>query len=202
MAREELAMITLEGARDYVWLFLIAGAFGAIGGLAYELLQVRVRHTGTLEAPAKLRDRFYDLGFIASMLLGAIAAVAISYFFTPEVLVKTTEKGAEVIRTKWQVVKVVPLSIIVGSAGGAFLGAMQARVLAEVNKREAIATKAASKTAVTQLAEASKAAAKVAAERHPDDAVAVTEQAASGIDLQLEAAIRSIDEAASTTMTS
>lgn len=38
-------MITLESSWDYVWLFVVAGGFGAVGGLAYELLQVRAHET-------------------------------------------------------------------------------------------------------------------------------------------------------------
>jgi hypothetical protein len=124
-------MVTLKNSMDYVWMFLIAGGLGALGGIAYELLQVRHGDLGALEVP-RLREnkRFLDLGFVASLILGAVAAIAISYFFTPEIQV--VESNATV--TKWEIVRLVPLSLIVGSAGGAFLGAMQARVLARVNE--------------------------------------------------------------------
>lgn len=41
-------MVLLNEAIDYVWMFLIAGGLGAVGGIAYELLQVRAgrRDTG------------------------------------------------------------------------------------------------------------------------------------------------------------
>src|SRR6266478_9919883 len=121
-------MITLSSAHDYIVLFAIAALFGAIGGLAYELLQSRSNETGSLSLPWHRGWRYIHLGFIASMILGSVAAVAISYFFTPEAQVKDTVNGIEVIRTKWQIAKVVPLSLIVGSAGGAFLEAMRGRL--------------------------------------------------------------------------
>jgi hypothetical protein len=125
-------MVTLKDSMDYVWMFLIAGGLGALGGVTYELLQARRGDTaGFLRVP-RLREsnHFVDLGFISSLILGAVAAIAISYFFTPEVQV--VEDNAAV--TKWEIVRLVPLSLIVGSAGGAFLGAMQARLLAQANE--------------------------------------------------------------------
>jgi hypothetical protein len=191
-------MVTLESVTDYVWLFVVAGAFGAIGGLAYELLQVRSEETGTLELPGRRGSRrFFDLGFFASLALGAIAAIAVSYFFTPEVLVKTGEVGKEVITTKWQIVKVVPLSIIVGSAGGAFLTAMQARALAQLNAQKAQTTAAVSKTAVAQLAAAATTTSQSAAATPAAQAQEVATQAATAIATQAELATKAIDEALS-----
>jgi hypothetical protein len=153
-------MIDLQSTTDYVWLFLIAAGFGAIGGIAYELLQAGSgRESGSLEMPGRRGHRFFDLGFIASVLVGAVAAVAITYFFTPEVQTAVNEGGKQVIVTKWQIVKVVPLSLIVGSAGGAFLTAMQTRLKEQL----AAATKAAGDTALDQMATAAKVSAKRAA---------------------------------------
>lgn len=196
-------MITLESSWDYVWLFVVAGGFGAVGGLAYELLQVRAHETGTLELPGgRGSQRFVDLGFFASIILGAIAAIAITYFFTPEVLVKTGPPGSEVITTKWQIVKVVPLSIIVGSAGGAFLTTMQTRALAqlnaqraETNAQKAQTTAAVSKTAVAQLAAAATAASQVAAAMPRAEADSVSAKAAGDIAVHANLATEAIDEA-------
>jgi len=151
-------MVLLAHPHDYVQLFLYAAMFGAIGGVAYALLQVRREDTGFLEVPW-YRDGRLGLGFLASMIVGAIAAIAVSYFFTPEVLVKVTVNGKEVVQTNWQVVKVIPLSIIVGSAGGAFLDAMRGRVLAQLNAQKIAATQAAGKAAVEQIAQAAKTSA-------------------------------------------
>ncbi|HVN60015.1 MAG TPA: hypothetical protein VMT59_02055 [Gaiellaceae bacterium] len=157
-------MVSLSHPHDYVVLFLLAGLFGMLGGLGYELVQVRLGETGSLEKPRRLAAkppstaRYWELGFIASMIVGGIAAVAISYFFTPEVMVKTTVSGVDVIQTKWQIVKVIPLSIIVGSGGGAFLDAMRGRVMGQLNAQTIAATKAAGETAVVQVAQAAKTA--------------------------------------------
>ncbi len=150
-------MITLSSAHDYVVLFGIAALFGALGGIAYELLQTRSNETGTIEIPSLRSRHYFDLGFISSMILGAVAAIAISYFFTPEMQVKDTVAGAAVIRTKWQIAKVVPLSLIVGSAGGAFLEAMRGRVLGQLNAQRVASTAAAGKAAADSVASVAKA---------------------------------------------
>jgi hypothetical protein len=151
-------MVRLSSPHDYVHLFIWAAVFGAVGGLAYELLQVRSGDTGSLELPGKRGARYLDIGFLASLIVGAIAAIAISYFFTPEVLVKETVNGSPAVITKWQIVKVIPLSILVGSAGGAFLDAMRKRVMGQLTSQKLAATQGAAETAVNQLAEAAKTA--------------------------------------------
>lgn len=151
-------MVTLSHAHDYVVLFAVAGLFGAIGGLAYELTLTRRRQTGALKFPSIDRWHYLELGFISSMFLGAVAAVAISYFFTPEVQVKTVVNGHAEIQTKWQIVKVIPLSLIVGSSGGAFLEAMRSRVLGQLNAQKVATTQAAAKAAVEQVARIAKTA--------------------------------------------
>lgn len=100
-----------------------------------------------------------NLGFASSMVLGAVAAVAVSYFFTPEVQVKEVVNHTTKVVTEWQIVKVIPLSLIVGSSGGAFLEAMRSRVLAQVNAQKVVAAQAAGKAAVAQVAQVAKAAA-------------------------------------------
>ena len=193
-------MVTLESVSDYVWLFVTAGIFGAVGGFAYELLQVRKKQSGTLELPRhRSTDSFVDLGFFASLALGAIAAMAVTYFFTPEVLVKTQEGGVDVITTKWQIVKVVPLSIIVGSAGGAFLTAMQTRALAQLNAQKAETTAAVSKTAVAQIAASATTTAQSAAAMDAHDAHTVAADAATAIAKQAELATQAIDNALTAT---
>lgn len=151
-------MVTLSTAHDYVVLFAIAAAFGALGGIAYELTQAHHRREKLLVLPSVHRWTYINTGFLGSMFLGAAAAVAISYFFTPEVEVKAIVHGTAVVQTEWQIVKVVPLSLIVGSSGGAFLEAMRSRVLANVNAQKIETTRAASKAAVAQVASVAKSA--------------------------------------------
>jgi hypothetical protein len=151
-------VVTLSSAHDYVVLFAVAAAFGGLGGIAYELAQTRASSdTGALELPWFRGWRYFDLGFISSVILGAVAAVAISYFFTPEQQVAETVKGASVVVTKWQIVKVVPLSLIVGSAGGAFLEAMRARITSQLNAQAVVATQTVANQAVDQLTQAANA---------------------------------------------
>jgi hypothetical protein len=152
-------MVELVTPHDYVILFALAALFGAIGGVAYELVQNRPGGTGILSLPSLTPRKFVDLGFVSSMLLGAVAAVAVSYFFTPEVQVTKVVNGMTTVVTEWQIVKVLPLSLIIGSGGGAFLDAMRSRVLSEVNAQKVTATQAAGKAAVAQVAQVAKAAA-------------------------------------------
>lgn len=152
-------MVTLSSPHDYVVLFAFAALFGAIGGVAYELVQNRSGSTGSLSLPSLTGWSALNLGFISSMLLGAVSAVAVSYFFTPEVQVTKVVSHTTMVVTEWQIVKVVPLSLIVGSSGGAFLAAMRSRVLSELNAQKVAATQAAGKAAVAQVAQVAKAAA-------------------------------------------
>jgi hypothetical protein len=152
-------VVPLTSPHDYVVLFALAALFGAIGGIAYELTLTRRKKTGALQFPSLDRWHYLQLGFLSSMLLGAVAAVAISYFFTPEVEVKSVVGGAAVIQTKWQIVKVIPLSLIVGSSGGAFLEAMRGRLLGELNAQKVATTQAAGKAAVKGVGRIAKAAA-------------------------------------------
>jgi hypothetical protein len=169
-------MVTLDTAFDYAWMFLVAATLGAIGGLAYELLLVRRGDTGSLELPRRKGDnRFYDLGFFASMLLGAVAAVAVSYFFTPEVQVVENSEPV----TKWEIAKLVPLSLLVGSAGGAFLSAMQARVLATVNETKLETAKRVASEQLDAIAETTKSHVSQAVQVAPESAEASTVQAAA-----------------------
>ncbi len=152
-------MVTLSSPHDYVILFAFAAVFGAIGGVAYELAQNRAGRTGSLSLPSLIRWSTLNLGFISSMLLGAVAAVAVSYFFTPEVQVTKVVGKTNTVVTEWQIVKVVPLSLIVGSSGGAFLASLRSKVLSELNAQKVVATRAAGHAAVAQVANAAKAAA-------------------------------------------
>jgi hypothetical protein len=152
-------MVELSHPHDYVVLFALAALFGAIGGVAYELIQNRGGSTGSVSLPFLTKWRFLNLGFISSMFLGAVAAVAVTYFFTPEIQVTKVVGKVTVVVTEWQIVKVIPLSLIVGSGGGAFIEAMRSRVLSELNAQKIASTQAAGKAAVAHVAEVAKAAA-------------------------------------------
>ena len=152
-------MVKLSSPHDYVVLFALTALFGAIGGIAYELAQKHSGKTGELLLPSLTKWRLVNLGFASSMVLGAVAAVAVSYFFTPEMQVREVVGNTAKVVTEWQIVKVIPLSLIVGSGGGAFLEAFRSRVLAQVNAQRVVATHEAGKAAVAQVAQVAKAAA-------------------------------------------
>lgn len=148
-------MVELNGFWDYLGLFGLAAVLGGVGGLAYELLQTRRgQTTGWIEVPHNVdRGRFQDWGVLGSVVIGAIAAVAALWVFPPESNAAVVA-GKVVTTTKYDVVKVVGLSLIIGSAGSSFLAALQARALALVKAQEAKQTQ---QVAQTQLDDVKKA---------------------------------------------
>jgi hypothetical protein len=103
---------------------LIAAGFGLVGGFAYELLQTRKGgQTGMIEFPGARLRKLYDLGFVASMLLGAIAAAAFLIAYTPT---ESTETVDGVVKTtqEYSGIALVAISLIVGAAGSSVLGAL------------------------------------------------------------------------------
>ena len=153
-------MIQLTTDADYIVMILVAAGVGAIGGLGAELLLKRGDDTGTLEIPGRVKGtRFVDIGFPASLILGAIAAVAILYFFPPVVETVTTASGKAPTSThQYDLVKLVALSLIVGSAGPAFLATAQSRVMSAINAQKAETAVQTGKNQVEQVAESAKAA--------------------------------------------
>jgi hypothetical protein len=149
-------VIELTQDWDYVYMILIAAGVGAIGGFGGELLMSRADNTGAVEMPGRLPGtRFVDIGFPASIIIGAVAAVAILYFFPP--VVETITAGANGAEPEtsheYDLVKLVALSLIVGSGGPAFLQTAQSRVMAALNAQKAADTEEAGKTAVDQVKE-------------------------------------------------
>jgi hypothetical protein len=134
-------MTELNGGIDYAVLFAIAAALGAIGGLGYELMQTRGRgQTGLIERPHRSSKRLFDLGAWASVVIGAIAAAAALWVFPPEITIIGTGAAARTVR-QYDLIRVVGLSLIIGSAGSSFLSALQARALAQVKAQEAQTTR-------------------------------------------------------------
>ena len=132
-------MIELDGTRDYVILLLTTAVLGALGGLAYELT---LGGRGRVEWPHwAQRGRYLDLGVWASIILGSIAAPSALWIFPPEETTTIDTAGKAVTTTEWNIIKVVGLSLIVGSAASSFLTAMQARALALVKTQEAQQTR-------------------------------------------------------------
>lgn len=134
-------MAVLDRWHDFVVLFLLVGVLGAIGGLTYELLQSIRGRTGLIERPEAVGRRYLDLGLYASLIIGAVASVAALWVFPPEITTTVVEGGLTTTSSRYDIVKVVGLSLIVGSAGGSFISAMQARAMALVKAQEADHTK-------------------------------------------------------------
>lgn len=154
-------MVTLGDDIDYVYMILIAAGSGLIGGVGAELLLQRADNTGIVEIPGRLKGtRFVDVGFPASLILGAIAAVAMLYFFPPVVeKINLGAKGAPPTLThEYDLVKLVALSLIVGSAGPAFLSTAQSRLNSALNAQKADNAVETGKTQVDQVSESAKAA--------------------------------------------
>lgn len=152
-------MIPLMDGYDYAIMLGVAALCGALGGFVFELLQRRDGNPGKIEVPWKpKRGSFYDLGWIASVIIGAAAAVAVLYFFPPTLSIDTG--GQTTLR--YDLVKLVALSLIVGSAGGSFLSAMQAQVLATLNEQKVQSTRALAENEFRQLGQAAKAETEVA----------------------------------------
>jgi hypothetical protein len=106
---------------DDWWLApLIAAAAGLIGGIAYELIQSRRGgRTGMIEVPGAKGNYLVDLGFLASMLLGAIAAAAFLIVYTP---VESTVDN--VTKQEYSEIGLIAVSLIVGASGSSVLGAL------------------------------------------------------------------------------
>jgi hypothetical protein len=154
-------MIELVHTSDYIYMILIAAGIGAIGGLGAELLLKRADNTGTIEIPHRLKDtNLLDIGFPASLIVGAIAAAAILYFFPPvvdKVLAGANGAQAKTIK-EYDLVKLAALSLIVGSAGPAFLATAQSRIMSALNAQRIGTAIDTGKTQVKQVAESAKAA--------------------------------------------
>ena len=146
-------MVVLDTPLDYVWMLLVTAGIGLIGGLVFELLQERRGEIGALELPGRPHDRrFLRICFFANLLLGAAAAVAMIYFFPQEILVEVERGGVQEIETRWQITKLVPLSLIVGSAGPAFLVLAQGLLLAAAAQQRLRTTQDVANTVTEQVA--------------------------------------------------
>lgn len=132
-------MEPLASFSNYFWMFGAAVISGAIGGVGFELMQTRLKNdTGAVETPHRLAGGiFFDLGFVSSMLLGAITAVAVLYIFPPEVrITMPDQRGQSVVTLYYDLVKLIAFSLIVGSAGPSFLSAIQARAATSLNEQK------------------------------------------------------------------
>jgi hypothetical protein len=147
-------MFQLVSTGEYVLVFVLAAVSGLFGGLAFELMQTRRGGTGRIERPWKVgQTSYFDVGFAASLFVGAVAAVAALYVFPPRIdIVITNAAGETTMSSGYEVVKLVALSLIVGSAGSSILAGLQQRVLAAVNAQQAKNAQSVAKAGLDGLA--------------------------------------------------
>jgi hypothetical protein len=190
-------VIKLAETVDYVYMLLVAAGVGAIGGLGAELVLNRTEGTGILALPGSTKDKaLWRLGFPASVIVGAIAAVAILYFFPPvvEKVVVGPHGGASETISEYQLAKLVPLALIVGSAGPAFLSTAQSRLMSALNAQKASATADAAKAQVEQIAASATAAVggaveSAVAQHIPDATASVVQQVVQAASVELESTL-------------
>ncbi|WP_439593630.1 hypothetical protein [Microbacterium sp.] len=148
-------MLTFTEPNDYWTLFLIAAGCGALGGVAADLLVAHRRRTGYLSFPRweRRNDRItgrLHLGTFGPAAVGAIAAVAALWAIPPEIAItisNETTNPAEV-GASYDIVRLVGVSIIVGTAGAAVIAALQARVTFQRQQQAAVAGVAAAQASV------------------------------------------------------
>lgn len=146
-----MVVFELSEVADYVGLFLLAAGLGGVGGVAYELMLNRGGDTGRIELPRGAGKRFFDLGLAASVIIGAVAAVAALWVFPPTIKTMVDAAGKTITTTEYDLIKVVGLSLVIGSAGSSFLSALQARALAKVKEQEANVTKTVAKNQIDAI---------------------------------------------------
>ena len=120
----------IDVTNDWWNAVIVAGIAGIVGGVLYELLLSRHGDSGMFESFSRIRSEdgsrsYFDVGIIASMVIGGGAAIAFLYFMPPTEVV---DEASNVVRREYDPFRLVPGALIVGSAGGAFLLAMQERV--------------------------------------------------------------------------
>ena len=108
------------------WLaVVIAGFFGLLGGLVNEFTS---SHTPAELALGRVElwggKRLHDFGFWASMIVGAVTAIAFLYFLEP----KSVTVAGETTR-EYDGIKLVAAALLVGSGGPAVLKSLRERLL-------------------------------------------------------------------------
>jgi hypothetical protein len=113
---------------DFWWVLLVTLIFGAVGGIVYELLilqgNIEKWHKYTKEEseekfPYAIYKYMYDLGILARMIIGALAAVVGLWIIKPS----TT--------FSW-----LAIAVVSGSAGTSVFRSMQDRLLAAIAQKD------------------------------------------------------------------
>jgi hypothetical protein len=143
-------MIELHSTWNWVVMLLVAGLVGMLGGIGAAFIEWRQR-CASPELHANVCSPRKNV--ISCIVLGGIAAVAILYFFPPtKVVIESAGEGEPEENTFYNLVELVALALIVGSAGAAFLQALQTRALALASAEKVKTAEATAKTAIQQVA--------------------------------------------------
>jgi hypothetical protein len=143
-------MIELKDALDTVVMLLVAFGVGLVGGLGAAFIEWRQRCADPSAAGRSCNPTW---SAISCIVLGGLAAVAILYFFPPTQEVLVTVEGEEPeTSTSYNLTQLVALSLIVGTAGAAFLQALQTRALALTKAQQGETATATAMAAVSGIA--------------------------------------------------
>jgi hypothetical protein len=171
-------MIELNTTWNTVVMLMVAGGVGLIGGIGAALIEWKSKQTIPSPNPATAQTAAVAaasgaaapppvstatpssgsecgrgfLNVLTCVVLGGIAAVAILYFFPPiKEVVEPGDNGKTVTTTFYDLIKLVTLSLIVGSAGTTVLQALQAKALNSVNEQKVGAVAATSGAGTSNL---------------------------------------------------
>jgi hypothetical protein len=124
-------------AKVVFWVLVVV--CGALGGFTADLVKTRKiggrDEEGVIERSAGLGQRYLDLGTIASLIVGAVAAaVAVWIFDIVNTVTIGTGTAAKTV-DQYGVIQLVGVSLIVGFSGPKFLQTAAERTLALVDSQ-------------------------------------------------------------------
>lgn len=121
-------MLKFNTHGDALKIVLIAALVGALASLVAELLIARgkSKQTGIIELPGPRGPRFWDLGSLAAIPVGILAAVIAAFLFAPGQ--EMTVRG-DIVR-KVEEGRLILTAAIAGLSSAGFLALVQERFLA------------------------------------------------------------------------
>jgi hypothetical protein len=116
-----VSVVGLNTTWEWVVMLLVALGVGMIGGVGAALIEGKSKIAAK---PPETAHWFLDT--TSCIMLGGLAAVAVMYFFVPTK--EVIPEGGGKPEAFYELIKLVPLSIIIGSAGTYFLQGFQKRI--------------------------------------------------------------------------
>jgi hypothetical protein len=160
-------MIELDSTWNTIVMLLVAFGVGLLGGIGAAFIEWRQRCANPSAVGQPCNPKW---SAISCIVLGGLAAVAILYFFPPTQEVLVPVEGKEPEKTiSYNLVELVALALIVGTAGAAFLQALQTRALALTKAQEAESAKAATLATVADLPKKAEEATKTGIQEASDE---------------------------------